>query len=230
MMNNDGTGKHQITDGKDGIYLYPKISNDGKTIVFISIRSGAKELWRINSDGSGLTQVTKSLDDYVVNGKFLSDSSTLIGQSYNKNGYFLWKQNESGEKTVIAEKTGLGWDVSPDDKMLIYDKYNETTQQTELIVQTLDNNQILQKYPVEVNYVLRWFDNNSFVYESQKEGKIRLFRQTIDSKQPTLLYEINAQPNDRVLDFQLLPDGKKILIVKAKYITDAVTIKIEENK
>lgn len=114
--------------------------------------------------------------------------------------------------------------------MLIYDKYNETTQQTELIVQTLDNNQILQKYPVEVNYVLRWFDNNSFVYESQKEGKIRLFRQTIDSKQPTLLYEINAQPNGRVLDFQLLPDGKKILIVKAKYITDAVTIKIEENK
>jgi TolB protein len=47
---------------KDGIQgnFDPTWSPDGKQIAFVSIRSGAPELWMVNVDGSNLRQLTSA--------------------------------------------------------------------------------------------------------------------------------------------------------------------------
>lgn len=230
IMKPDGTNRQQITDGKDGIGLTPKLSNDGNSIIYSSLRSGIKELWRVNFDGSGLMQLTKSVDETIFTGKTLSDSTTLIGISSNKNGYNIWKQNSQGEKTMIAEKVGFGWDVSPDDKLLVYDKYNETSKQSEVIVQSLENNQILHSFPAKINYVLKWNDSNAFVYETTQDGKIAIFKQTLDKKPPTLIFEHSGRSNELITNFILQPDNKKFLLIRRRLLNDAVMIKLNETK
>lgn len=76
-MNGDGSGRQQLTDGKDGVNWDPQVSNDGKSIIYVSSRTGANELWQINLDGSGLKQITKSIDETPYNGKGLSDGESL---------------------------------------------------------------------------------------------------------------------------------------------------------
>ncbi|MBX7169994.1 MAG: winged helix-turn-helix domain-containing protein [Pyrinomonadaceae bacterium] len=230
IMDSNGGNKRQITDGKDGISLGPKVSNDGNSIVYSSMRNGAKDLWRINIDGSGLTQLTKSNEEIMWGGKLLSDNQTLILHSSLKGYYNLWKQNPSGEKVLLAEKVGVGWDVSPDDKLIVYDKYNESTKLSEIVVQSIENNQILQSIPVQVIDILKWNDANSFIYETKKEDKYLVYKQTLDRNPAKLIFEYTETGNDRVPSFEILQDGKHFVVIRGKYITDAVTIKIDESK
>jgi TolB protein len=48
-----------LTDGITG-NIHPTWSPDGKQIAFVSIRSGAPELWVVNVDGSDLRQLTSA--------------------------------------------------------------------------------------------------------------------------------------------------------------------------
>ena len=80
-MTADGSGKKAVTDGKDGIWLQPTMSNDGQSVVFTSSRSGTPQIWRIGLDGQNLTQLTAS-DTMVSIGQLLSDNKTVVYQKY----------------------------------------------------------------------------------------------------------------------------------------------------
>jgi serine/threonine protein kinase/Tol biopolymer transport system component len=52
VVNADGTGQRQLTDGK-GVYIYPRVSPDGHHFVYTaSERESDPGLWRMNPDGS----------------------------------------------------------------------------------------------------------------------------------------------------------------------------------
>lgn len=95
VMNADGTGQHQITDGTGRSYA-PVPSPEGKTIAFHSNRSGNWHIWRIGVDGSNPRQLTASLRDgnwpqFTPDGKFIVFHQTDLKGSFN-----LWKVPVSG--------------------------------------------------------------------------------------------------------------------------------------
>jgi eukaryotic-like serine/threonine-protein kinase len=54
----DGTGLRQVTEGDSSVDRVPRWSPDGNWIAFFSNRSGPLQLWKIRPDGSDLTQLT----------------------------------------------------------------------------------------------------------------------------------------------------------------------------
>jgi len=56
VINIDGTGLVQLTDGGDN--LGPSWSPDGNWIAFTSFRDGNNEIYIIHPDGTGLTRLT----------------------------------------------------------------------------------------------------------------------------------------------------------------------------
>ena len=59
VINVDGTGFVQLTDGGDN--LGPSWSPDGDWIAFTSFRDGNNEIYIIHPDGTGLTRLTNDL-------------------------------------------------------------------------------------------------------------------------------------------------------------------------
>lgn len=230
VINTDGTNKQAITDGKDGIDLYPRVSTDLNSVVFSSLRTGARTLWRVNLDGSGLTQLTPNSADINFEGRLLGDNKTLIWLSQDKNEFYLWKQTPDGEKIKVVQ-TGVGnWDISPDDKLLVCYSFDDETRQNQIEVRSVENNQILQTFKGSFDKLLRWVDEKSFIYSTRKSGKTQIFRQTLDKAPPSLIYEYNGQHNETISSFNFAPDRKKFVFVRGKYMVDAVTIKAEETK
>ena len=95
LMNADGSGQHQITNGAGRSYA-PVPSPQGKTIAFHSNRSGNWHIWRIGVDGSNPRQLTASLRDgnwpqFTPDGNFIVFHQTDLTGSFN-----LWRIPASG--------------------------------------------------------------------------------------------------------------------------------------
>ena len=58
LVNADGTGLRRLTTHPDADHS-PRWTPDGKTIYFLSTRSGSSQIWRIAADGGEAQQVTK---------------------------------------------------------------------------------------------------------------------------------------------------------------------------
>ena len=73
IMNQDGTGGKKLTSGP-GRNGSPRVTPDGRYILFTSVRSGAPEIWRMEIDGSNPAQLTSSgnaqMSDISPDGKW----------------------------------------------------------------------------------------------------------------------------------------------------------------
>lgn len=67
----------RITRGQS-FDLHPHFSPDGKTIVFVSDRSGSDNLWLVNSDGTDLRQLTHETDRLYVSPTFTPDGKYVV--------------------------------------------------------------------------------------------------------------------------------------------------------
>jgi Tol biopolymer transport system component len=67
----------RITSGQS-FDLHPHFSPDGKTIVFVSDRSGSDNLWLVNSDGTDLRQLTHETDRLYVSPTFTPDGKYVV--------------------------------------------------------------------------------------------------------------------------------------------------------
>jgi DNA-binding winged helix-turn-helix (wHTH) protein/Tol biopolymer transport system component len=229
-MNPDGSNKRQITGGNDGIGIYPRLSNSGNSVVFPSMRTGTKTLWRVNIDGTEPTQLTQNELEQPLEGKLLSDNKTLIGVSITQKGNFLWRRAENGEKTEISGSYFGGWDVSQDDKLVLLDTFNDLTRKDEIIVQSLETGEVIYRYEINPDRILRWIDSNSFVYAIKQDEKTTIYRQTLGKNSPEIIYQYTGQFNETIYSISFSPDKKYFAFVRGRDLTDAVTIKIDESK
>src|SRR5262249_53157010 len=63
----------------------PQISPDGKHIVFSSLRSGNREIWRADADGSNALQLTTAGEMRVGSPRWSPDGQTIVLDGY-RNG------------------------------------------------------------------------------------------------------------------------------------------------
>ncbi|WP_370371889.1 TolB family protein, partial [Henriciella pelagia] len=72
----------------------PVFSPDGQTILFISDRSGAENLWKMDADGGNARQISYYDDNPVwVSPEWSPDGSRIIASRYwsDRNSYELWQ-------------------------------------------------------------------------------------------------------------------------------------------
>ena len=111
----------------------PVFSPDGRSIAYVSDRSGAENLWIAHADGSQARQVTFGDDDAVlVSPAWTPDGKALFASLYRPdlNGYELWRYEVAGGQRLVIPirdrsdaprstwRSTLGVTLSPDGRTL----------------------------------------------------------------------------------------------------------------
>ncbi|MFN4185810.1 MAG: amidohydrolase family protein [Hyphomonas sp.] len=90
----------------------PVWSPDGKTILFVSDRSGAENLWLMNDDGGNLRQISLYNDNPVfVSPEWAPDGQSLVVSRFwaDRNAYELWRfLPEAGNMGEVLRATRAG--------------------------------------------------------------------------------------------------------------------------
>ncbi len=98
-------GEAKAVTADDAWNIQPRFSPDGKTIAFISDRSGSTNLWLMNTDGTNLHQVTSEKVSMIHNpawrpdGNFIAVRKSHMG-SRSIAGGSLWMYHKTGGKGV----------------------------------------------------------------------------------------------------------------------------------
>ncbi len=109
-MNADGTNAKQITPS-GSLDRKPAVTNDGRYVVFYSVRGGKNNIWRVNADGSDLKQITT---DGGIVPSVTPDGSWIFYQKEN----FIWKiPIDGGTPFQMTNNASRSVEISPDGKM-----------------------------------------------------------------------------------------------------------------
>lgn len=112
-MNADGSELKPLTDAADDAGV-PMVSPDGRYIIFFSMRSKTRQIWRMELDGSSQKQMTEGTG--VGYFSITPDGKWLL---YNLWTPGLWKVSvEGGTPEKILDAAATGSEVSPDGKLL----------------------------------------------------------------------------------------------------------------
>jgi Tol biopolymer transport system component len=101
IMNEDGTGQTRLTWNGKGDRA-PRITPDGKKIVYWSLASGNPDIWVINSDGTNNTQLTRSpyMDIYP---QWSPDGKKIIFESDRAGNFDIWQLSLNDPVSVSVD-------------------------------------------------------------------------------------------------------------------------------
>jgi len=221
IANGDGTEPRQLSFNA-GFNDWPAVSPDGRTIVFHSNRNGAHHLWRIDLDGSNPVQLTNGYAE--KNAAISPDGKWIYFNSSQDN--FLWKiPFQGGEPIQLTHEFAAYPSVSPDGKLIACFRFL-TSHQAEITVRKADDMTTVAELKLAPGYwisrSIQWEpDSASVVYAIANDGKVKLYRQPINSGRPMELTTLSAEDE---FEFSLSPSGKQLAFINSKWNHDAVLI------
>lgn len=216
-VNPKGDERRQLTTGPHADFA-PKVSPDGRHIVFTSNRSGNK-IWRINADGTNPIQITQTAGEpcgFTLDGKWLY---------YFSPGKKLFKvPTDGGEEIPVYDKSKLNFPVcSPDGNLIAYFflengfKIGVINIADGSVIKTMDYGD-----GKSMALELAWSpDNRTLNFITDSDGTSRLWQQSLDEKRPRLIKDLGT---DEVRNLAMMPDGTGYAIIRGKLIEDAVLL------
>ncbi len=222
-VNADGSNARQVTNGEDGIWIFPNATSDGQHISFLSTRMGVKQGWRIDEDGKNPTRITQT-DTPISNVRILRDNSTVIYATQQMGGgNRLFKQTGDGQITQLTEADSGTFAVSADEKLLALEILNKNTGKLHTEVRSLEDGAILKTFEFESRRQLRFTpDGKNIAYDAMQGESGQIMIQPLDGAEPFVLTEFQ---NDEIFSFDWSPDGKYFAVIRGKQLSDAVLIK-----
>ncbi len=224
----DLSGKStQLTDGVSED-IWPRVSGDGRFIVFSSDRGGPHRVWRMNIDGSNPTILT-DLPGQTERPMFAADGRTV---------YFYWHDGgrwklagvpvEGGPIETIRELPvgySFFWAMSPDGKYTASTHREPGGNRSKVAILPVGSQTpqfILDIWPTGF---LRWTpDGKGLIYKERqsKDGvDNKIFAIDLDRRVPKVLFD--ADP-DNIPDLVYSRDRKKAAMVRVQNTSDAVLL------
>lgn len=221
VANPDGSGKKQLT-ANNSIEQRPKVSPDGKFIVYVSNQGGRQNIWRMDIDGANLKQLTTGDgEDFPT---FAFDGRSVIFNSISDGSVWTVPLN-GGTATQITEEKCTRLSVSPSGDKVAYFGKNEGKRK--LLVKTFPEFKLLHEFDVSSNNPtppkIVWTDNEkALVYNIWDESIIgNLMRQELSGGEPQKLTSFTS---NLIFDFDFSPDGTQLGIVSGSWNRDVVLI------
>jgi eukaryotic-like serine/threonine-protein kinase len=116
IMDADGSNQKQLTPVGYADY-WPKVTADGRYLVFYSTRSGAFEIWRTDLGGGNPLQLTEGGNNYLPS--LSPDGKWVVYRSLGDELWALWKVSIDGGIPVRLTNKPAHWPaVSPDGKWI----------------------------------------------------------------------------------------------------------------
>jgi eukaryotic-like serine/threonine-protein kinase len=223
----DGSGMRSIH--RSAVQMNdPVLSPDGKTIYFMSMRSGTPQIWRVQMDGTDVKQVT--FGDFANLAPHISsDGKWILFTSWRTGTSLIWKMPiDGGEPVQVTNSTSNLGTFSPDGKMVgmvqavsgatpvwqLATHANDGTTQTNLIVP-----------PTHFNMRVRigWSpDSRALLVMSNQNGAGNIWSQPVDGSAPKQLTNFTS---DLISSFALSRDGQRLVTSRGSAVLDLVLIK-----
>jgi Tol biopolymer transport system component len=223
VMDSDGSNARQLTANAGRINALPRVSPDGRYIVFVSERTGTAHLWRMDIDGNNPKQLTNSPDDYSwFCLDFAPDGKWVVYTRTGADGG-IWKVSVEGGQPIRLHTTQTAYypAVSPDGKMLAY-YYGESLGGNGVEVISLDGNTPAKRFDIAMG-PMRWTpDSRSLLYVKNEGGVSNLLSQPISGNRPKQITHFNGL---LINSFDLSRDGKELVMSRGTANRDVVLIR-----
>lgn len=224
IIDQDGAGGRQITAGNDGIWLFPRVSADGMSVVFASARNGRKQICRSDLDGRNIAQLTHYEGD-VYNGKLLADGKTVIFEGAGPDHVVtLFRQNTGGEIGRLLDDSVDAWDISPDEKYVAYAANDPVSNRPKVFIKSIDSGWLYKILDIQPVALLRWTrDGKALTYDGKNGDSSELRFVSVDGGAPRVLASFAGE---QIFSFDWSFDGKRLTMIRGKQLNDAVQITI----
>jgi eukaryotic-like serine/threonine-protein kinase len=232
IMNADGSRRVQLTSNK-GLDISPRVTSDGRYVVFASDRDGAVRAWRMALDGSGPFRPT-------------SDVLARPRVNLSADGKWIYYNETSGESRRVsidggqyepvltadviarlAEPLPVGFhEPAPSpDGAFIAGHYN-TARGERIVVLPARGGAIkrLETVPPSAQWTA---DGRGFIYMDVRGGTGNLIRQLVAGGEPA---PITLFTSEQMFNYALSPDQKRVAAVRGQVRSDVVLISMAEDK
>jgi Tol biopolymer transport system component len=226
----DGKNLQRLTTG-DFDDSEPRVSGDGRYIVFTSTRAGFNQVWRMNIDG-GNQVLLADVPGQTQTPRFAADGSTVVFSWLRERERVLAKVPVTGGNVeVMQDFAGIPvfspyfWAMSPDGKNVAYSVTDKANGQTKVAVRPVDSTEPSKILDIWPSLIFEWMPDGQSIYYRERqlgyvpENEIRVV--DIASSKPKVLLSVMPE---YIVDLTYSPDGKKAAVVRGKSSSNSVLL------
>jgi Tol biopolymer transport system component/DNA-binding winged helix-turn-helix (wHTH) protein len=225
-ISEDGSERKQITSGESA-EISPKLSADGRFLIFLSNRSGQMNVWRSDTNGTNTTQLTESGN---VKDAIISPDGTRVfylAKEPNKSFETLWQISINGGKTTqLTNRQTHSPRISPDGKSIACSILNAETNNMILAILSAETGEAI-KYPEtpqnnELPFLDWSKDGESLFVVLRQEKPYSLWRLSLTGEQPEKLREWE---NDAIFRLAISKNGERVFYEVGNELNSVVRLK-----
>lgn len=219
-------------DGENPLPLFDQINGertpgmaaDGKSILFISRRSGTQEIWRADLDGRNAQKLTEE-KTFLMFPRETPDGREIFFSRYDGARWRLVRMPATGgDITQIAPEYSIYYSFSPDGKTFAHSYLDEQKKRWLVAVRNISDNSIVRQFEFEPISYLDWTpDGKNLIYnasDSFRDGG-NLWLQPVDGSPPKPVFE---SKEDRIYYAAWSADKQKLYLSRGKTISNIVLI------
>ncbi len=224
--NADGSDQKQLTLEAFGDYD-PAVTPDGRYLVFASNRGGGRGIWRMDLGGGNLKQLTQGSQDWMPHcspdGKWIVFASLAGGKRT------IWKAPIDGGPPVQLTDRFSNQPVFSADGKSVACFYSDERPGSHLRIAIIPAAggppMTLLDPPATAETLItniRWMpDGRGIAYVDTQAGVSNIWSQPLDGGPPGKLTHFTSE---RILKFDISPDGKRIACARGGNSSDVVLI------
>ncbi len=211
-IDQNGENKRQLTVNAGYRNINPRVTRDGRFLVFTSTRTGIDQVWRTDIDGRNPVQLTSGLDHWLM-GLSPENEVYYSGYSAEKKRMLFYKipvEGGGGEPVLVDDRIySSPVDFSPDGKWIsFYGSEKEGEKPRNGLIDRATGKTVRYFDKIVGSGILPWSPDSKSIIYADTFGK-GLWRQPIDGGNPTKLADLS--PNG-IYFYDISPDGKNIVL------------------
>lgn len=210
-ISEDGSERKQLTSDASA-EISPKLSADGRFLIFMSNRTGQMDVWRSDANGTNTMRLTTNgnVKDSIISAD--GEAVFYLVQDSESKVETLWRVSVNGENPVkLTGRATRSPRISPDGKTIACYISNPETNTMMLALISAETGEVL-KYPATPQNddipFLDWSkDGESLFVVLQREKPFSLWKLPLNGNRPELLRE---WPNDAIFRLAISRDGERV--------------------
>lgn len=225
IMNPDGTRRTRLTDRfiAESNQHFPRVSPDGRQIVYVCDQRGKTTIWRMGINGDNLRPLTEGPHD--LDPQFSFDGEWVIFTRLKSGKRTIWKVPATGgDARQISAHEAHSPALSPD-KGLIACAWRLIGVPDRLALIDLEGIQspYIFRFPFPVQPTLvRWMpDGSGLSFNRISNGIANIWRLNLNSEHPVRITDLSF---DNIASFAWSRDGKRLAIARAHEMKELVII------